>query len=159
MPKGAMTSRNARKCSGSLSAMTPSKSNTIAFSIETQNSKILLFHAFAGTDRQFQLVFGRRDRAGVARVVVAVRKVRLVEIELVDVVPGPIEIEEAAGEVRLRAVGEIAERDEQSIVGPGRRRNERRQLQRLTLQDELEHPCAPERIGAAHRQRNLDDGS
>src|SRR5687768_9105241 len=97
MPSAARTSPNARKCSGSLLAMTPSKSNTTARTItrfQIANCKLqiadcrlrllpLHLDALTGFDPDRQPVFLRRQRADVLGAEVAVRVVREVEVDLV----------------------------------------------------------------------------
>src|ERR1700722_6452982 len=98
-------SLKARKWSGSLSAMTPSKSKTMAFSIA---SALGFPDALAGMNRQLEAILGWRIGTFPCRVVVAVRMVGPVEINLVDPGRVALEIHEAAGRVRFGAAREIA---------------------------------------------------
>src|SRR5262249_26310845 len=101
----------ARKCRGSLLAMTPSKSKTIARSATSGGGPLAVAHPFAGANRHFQAILLRRQRAFVRDVVVAVGVVGAVEIELVDPLRVAIEIEVAPGGVRLGAVRQVPEHD------------------------------------------------
>src|SRR5207248_866838 len=64
---------------------------------------------FARADWNLQTVLGRRIWTLVRGVVVAVRVVRAVEVELVDALRIPIEIEIPAGRVRFGSAGQIVE--------------------------------------------------
>src|SRR6185295_6026613 len=86
---------------------------------------------FAGADRHFQPVLGRRIRAVVGRVVEAERVERAIEIEIVEAGRGPIELDVAAAVVGLGAVGEIAERHEEPAQVLLARLDERAERERL----------------------------
>src|SRR6188474_726752 len=93
-------------------------------------------------DGNLQAILSRRERTLVRRVVVAVRKVRAVEIELVEAGSVPVDVEEPSSGVGLGAARQVAERDEEarglSELDEGEQR------QRLTLQGEMQ------RADAAH---------
>src|ERR1700722_2956407 len=125
-------SRNARKWSGSLLAMTPSKSNTMARS--TLAFDFFLLEPLARANRDLQAVFRRGVRAVVVRVVVAVRVIRAVEVEVVDPGAVAIEVEISPGGIGFRSCRQIAERHEQVIEVRRAAFDERRQLQRLAFQ-------------------------
>src|SRR5512138_2142414 len=114
MPADARTSWNAAKCRGSLLASTPSKSKTIARSA-TRSSGGRTPHAFAGADGDFQPVLPRRDWTFVSRVVIAIWKVRAVEIELVDALRIAIEIQVAAAGVGFGAARHVVEHDREML--------------------------------------------
>src|SRR5438093_5040730 len=79
----------------------------------------------------------------VAAVVEAVRVVRAVEVQIVDAAGRAIEIDVAAARIRLGAVGEIAERDEQPLHVGLVRLDERAERHRVSLQRERERSDAP----------------
>src|SRR5689334_2525061 len=155
MPADARTSRNAAKCSGSLLASTPSKSKTIARSA-TRSSGGRTPHAFAGADGNFQPIFPRRDWTFVAGVVVAIRKVRAVEIELVDTLRIAIEIQVAAAGVRLRAAGHVVEHHGE-MLRRSRQVVERRDRQGLPFQRKLERAGLSHLPRCTGRCRHVDD--
>src|SRR5688572_29595560 len=154
MPSGASTCWYARRCRYSLSAITPSKSKTIAC-----RARSGMVHALARANGGVEPVLFRRIGAVELRTVIAVRVVGDIEVDDVDAGRRGIELHVAAGRIRLGAAGLIGERHEQPI---GLRRldvDECRQPHRLALQRELERADALDVADLARRGRHLDAGS
>src|SRR6187200_3622666 len=102
MPSVESTSRNARKCSGSLLAMTPSKSNTTAL---TGRRLPFGLDALAGFDSDRQPVLLRRQRTDVPGAEVAVGVVGEIEVDLIQAGSCAIEVEVAARRVGFLTAG------------------------------------------------------
>src|SRR4051812_14263527 len=157
MPRSASTSRKARKCNGSLLAITPSKSNTIARI--TASGPRLVFQLFSSVDRHFEPVFGWRIRTLEGGVVDAVRMVGLVEIELVNAAGGAIEVDVAPGCIRLGAARHVAEHSRQPVDVGCAALDEGRERHRLPLERDLECAAPPHlaglTAGGGHHQRLL----
>ena len=83
--------------------------------------------------------------------------VRSVEIDLVDAGFRAIEIDVAAARIRLRRARQIVERHEQLVQVRRAGLHERRQLQRLSFQRELERADAPHLALRAGGGRHVDD--
>ena len=103
-----------------------------------------------------EAVLARRIRAIVLRVVDAVRVIGAVEIEVVEPGGGAIEIEVAAADVGLGAVGRIAERHEQPLHRPVVGFDEGGERERLALDREAELTGAAHLAPLAGRRRHLD---
>src|SRR5262245_38747300 len=114
-------SRKARKCSGSLFAMTPSKSKTTALSATLG---VRSLQSLAGPDGNRQPVFPWWIGTLVGLVVVAVRLVGAVEIQNVRAGRVAVEIDIPAGGIGFRAAGQIAEEHEEVVEVRGRRLDE-----------------------------------
>ncbi len=162
MPSGARMSWYERRCSRSLSAITPSKSNTIACRSARARSRrhgmarIRLVHFLAGANRHGEPVLLRRERAVVLWAVVAVGVVGDVEVDDVDAGRSRIELHVSAGRIGVGAAGRVGERHEQAVDIAGFQIAERRQPHRLPLQRELQRADALEVADLADRRRHLD---
>src|SRR4051812_16857935 len=96
----------------------------------------------AGADGQLQAALGRGIRTIVRRVEQAERMVRAIEVEIVETGGGALEVEISAARVRLDAVRQVAERNEEAphvgLIGL----DERAERQRLSLERKRERADA-----------------
>src|SRR5262245_40245243 len=106
MPSCARTSEKAAQCSGSLLAMTPSKSKMIA---RSATSAFQMLEPFARANRNLEAVFQRRIRTVVHGIVVAKRVIGAIEVDLIDAGRIPGEIEVAAAGICFGTTRQIAE--------------------------------------------------
>src|SRR5688572_8753877 len=132
MPSAASACWKARRCNGSLSAMTPSKSKTIACSAPAMSSDAR--HLFAGEDGHLQPVRRRRIRALVRLVVGAGRVVGEIEVDRVETGRGWRNVEVTARLVSVLPGGEIGKRNEQVLNLPRAGRDERTEAHLLSVQ-------------------------